>query len=792
MATSLGALLLATAWLACSSSVHATGNTSNIFGSNAIQTLQSTAEIARQLVNTPLHPYGTFVKTDFSDLAAGESPPAYYHGATWDGWTTVVQPDGRHFVKANGTGTITIKPPGTGFRPVGLRLQSAHHVRLIGHPLNQGHAVYLTVPPCTFNSAVTALCNLTESQFASWPQLDKLIFAVIDNPPNGTAGRHLLNSVAATAVVGDIILSEYQALLLPINAASMASQAATTTCAATVTVKAGDTCYSIYTAAGITADEFAQLNPGINCGALQVGQTVCIKAAPTCTKQVTVKNGDTCYSIWTAAGLTEAEFTALNPGVDCTKLQAGQSLCVAGASSCSKTHTVVSGDSCYSIWTAAGITQAQLEANNPGLDCSNLQIGQVLCVDNAPTPPPPSPPSSCTQTTTVKSGDSCWSIYTAAGITQDQFYQLNPGINCAALQVGQEVCIKPTSTCAQTVTVKSGDTCYAIYTAAGLTEAQFLALNPGLDCSALQVGQTVCVSNGGSPPGPPEPVGGLNVGAYWGQGDGTSMTEPSLAASCTNYNLVYVSFLINFGYGQNVANGMNLAFHSIAATGPEITQCQSKGVKVILSMGGAVGNYGFSSAADAIATADQIWNVYLGGSASNRPFGTAVLDGVDLDVEHYTPYYPEFVVQLNSYYTKAAPRKYIMSAAPQCIFPDANIGPALSAEGMLFDLIGIQFYNNPSCDGTPAEVDASYTTKWALFSRTFSPAPMLVVGLPAAAAAAPAGGYMSPSDAATAIKTAATQNTGTAWGFFVYSVATDFSNSANGVPYSAQVRALLS
>lgn len=27
---------------------------------------------------------------------------------------------------------------------------------------------------------------------------------------------------------------------------------------------------------------------------------------------------------------------------------------------------------------------------------------------------------------------------------------------------------------------------------------------------------------------------------------------------------------------------------------------------------------------------------------------------------------------------KAAPRKYIMSAAPQCIFPDANIGPALA------------------------------------------------------------------------------------------------------------------
>lgn len=42
--------------------------------------------------------------------------------------------------------------------------------------------------------------------------------------------------------------------------------------------------------------------------------------------------------------------------------------------------------------------------------------------------------------------------------------------------------------------------------------------------------------------------------------------------SCTNYNLVYISFLVNFGYGQDVSKGMNLGFHSIANTGPEITQ----------------------------------------------------------------------------------------------------------------------------------------------------------------------------------------------------------------------------
>lgn len=37
----------------------------------------------------------------------------------------------------------------------------------------------------------------------------------------------------------------------------------------------------------------------------------------------------------------------------------------------------------------------------------------------------------------------------------------------------------------------------------------------------------------------------------------------------------------------------------------------------------------------------------------------------------------------------------------------------LLQEGMLFDLIGIQFYNNNPCDGTPAKVDASYQSNWA-------------------------------------------------------------------------------
>lgn len=61
--------------------------------------------------------------------------------------------------------------------------------------------------------------------------------------------------------------------MLPVNTASLTSSGVSSTCAATQTVTAGETCYSIYTAAGLSADEFAQLNPGLNCDLLQASTT---------------------------------------------------------------------------------------------------------------------------------------------------------------------------------------------------------------------------------------------------------------------------------------------------------------------------------------------------------------------------------------------------------------------------------------------------------------------------------------------------------------------------------------
>jgi hypothetical protein len=60
---------------------------------------------------------------------------------------------------------------------------------------------------------------------------------------------------------------------------------------------------------------------------------------------------------------------------------------------------------------------------------------------------------------------------------------------------------------------------------------------------------------------------------------------------------------------------------------PQIEACQQNGKIVTLSLGGADSLPGFSSNTQAMGFADQVWNMFLGGSGTTRPFGVAVLDG---------------------------------------------------------------------------------------------------------------------------------------------------------------------
>ncbi|KAF5776099.1 putative chitinase [Helianthus annuus] len=175
---------------------------------------------------------------------------------------------------------------------------------------------------------------------------------------------------------------------------------------------------------------------------------------------------------------------------------------------------------------------------------------------------------------------------------------------------------------------------------------------------------------------------------------------------------------------------MNLAGHCDPGTPHDcdkvstgIHHCQSLGVKVLLSIGGATDTYSLSSADDARGVANYIWNNFLGGHSNSRPLGDAVLDGVDFDIEQGEPHYAALANRLR----ELGGDKIYLSAAPQCPFPDAKLQRALNTNQ--FNYIWVQFYNNPQCEFNANNV-ASFMKSWRQWTSSF-PGSKIFIGVPA-------------------------------------------------------------
>src|SRR5438477_3751667 len=78
--------------------------------------------------------------------------------------------------------------------------------------------------------------------------------------------------------------------------------------------------------------------------------------------------------------------------------------------------------------------------------------------------------------------------------------------------------------------------------------------------------------------------------------------------------------------------GTSIAF--IVNNSADIKTCQAAGKKILLSLGGAAGSYGFTSDTQAQTFADTLWNLFGGGTSSTRPFDDAIVDGFDRSEEH--------------------------------------------------------------------------------------------------------------------------------------------------------------
>ncbi|KAF8531500.1 glycoside hydrolase superfamily [Gautieria morchelliformis] len=261
-----------------------------------------------------------------------------------------------------------------------------------------------------------------------------------------------------------------------------------------------------------------------------------------------------------------------------------------------------------------------------------------------------------------------------------------------------------------------------------------------------------------------------NVAVYWGQNSygATHSTDvvnfqKRLSFYCADnaIDTFPVAFVDTFfGTGglpvmnlANICNNVDNAtfpgsqLPNCAALASDITTCQAKGKIVTISLGGAGGGVGFSSDAQASGFADQIWNLFLGGSSSTRPFGSAVLDGVDLDIEGGSSSgYAAFVNQLRTHFNGAS-KKYYMTAAPQCPFPDSSLGAVLNAAS--FDAVYVQFYNNQcGLQNFPIASDWDFGL-WDNWARNISinKNVKIYVGAPASPTAA-GGGYQTPASLA--------------------------------------------
>ncbi|KAK9387510.1 hypothetical protein V1515DRAFT_579890 [Lipomyces mesembrius] len=199
-----------------------------------------------------------------------------------------------------------------------------------------------------------------------------------------------------------------------------------------------------------------------------------------------------------------------------------------------------------------------------------------------------------------------------------------------------------------------------------------------------------------------------NMVMYWGQNSyGEVGSQLGLASYCqdSTNDIIVLAFLsvffdsssglpeVNFAGSCDGSyfDGTNLL--QCPQIAEDIVTCQANGKKVFLSLGGASGSYGFDSDSQADTFATTLWELFGGGSSSTRPFGDAVVDGFDLDIEGGSSAgYAAFVTAMRSYYADYPDKDMYISCAPQCPIPDSFLSDAMV--NSYFDFYFVQFFNN--------------------------------------------------------------------------------------------------
>ncbi|KJK73597.1 hypothetical protein H634G_11145 [Metarhizium anisopliae BRIP 53293] len=205
---------------------------------------------------------------------------------------------------------------------------------------------------------------------------------------------------------------------------------------------------------------------------------------------------------------------------------------------------------------------------------------------------------------------------------------------------------------------------------------------------------------------------GAQTVVYWGQNGGGTLENNNLATYCTKesgIDIVVLSFLYQYGNGLRIPSGTigQSCFISTTGEGQQcddlagaIDVCKSRGIKVLISLGGSDGAYSLSSREEAETIGQNLWLAY-GKSKSNssipRPFGKTFVNGWDFDIESNSgnQFYEFLISKLRSNFASDRVNKYSITGAPQCPIPDPNMNQIIKQAQ--FDYLWVQFYNNPGC-----------------------------------------------------------------------------------------------
>ncbi|CAM0153079.1 unnamed protein product [Urochloa decumbens] len=179
-----------------------------------------------------------------------------------------------------------------------------------------------------------------------------------------------------------------------------------------------------------------------------------------------------------------------------------------------------------------------------------------------------------------------------------------------------------------------------------------------------------------------------DIAVYWGR----HKDEGTLREACDTgaYTTVLISFLSAFGHGTYT---LDLSGHPVAGVGDDIKYCQSKGVLVLLSIGGQGGEYWLPSSQSAADVADYLWNAFLAGGRAGvpRPFGDAQVNGIDFFIDQgATEHYDELARRLYGYNKYYRGGGITLTATPRCAYPDNRLAAALATG--LFNRIQVRMF----------------------------------------------------------------------------------------------------